>query len=90
MNANIKDGILHNGNPDINASAKPLFSLGDVSVGDVIYSSARQYRVLATGIRVIGEYRVYEHGIKVETIDGEFETVFTNEKEDSDFSGIWE
>ena len=90
MNANIKDNILHNGNPEINPAAKPLFTLGNVQVGDTVYKNAHKYVVVQTGIHVKSDGRLYTHAIKVESLTNNFETILTNEKEDSDFSGIWE
>lgn len=91
MNANIKDNVLHNGNPEINPAAKPLFSLGKLEVGDVVYSRAQKYIVVETGIRVRSEHgRLFEHAIKAASETSKYETILVNEQEDTDFSGIWE
>lgn len=90
MNANIKNNHLHNGNPEINPAAKPLFTLGNVQVGDTVYKNAHKYVVVQTGIRVQSEERLYKHAIKVESVENNFIDILTNEKENEDFSGIWE
>lgn len=91
MNANIKDGILYNGNPDFNSAAKPLFSLGKVEVGDTIYYYSYECVVTETEVRVRSEEgKLYKHAIRVKSVGTGSEFRLTNEKEDSDFSGIWE
>lgn len=87
MNANVKDGVMYNTNPE-SSYAKPIFSLGAKSVGDIIYLGSQSFIVVEIDVVARDKGRLYKHAVKAVSSSLSVR-VLTNEDE-VNFTGIWE
>jgi len=87
MNVNVKDGVMYNTNPE-SPNAKPIFSLGAKSVGDIIYLGSQSFIVAEVDVIARDKGRLYKRAVKAVSSTLAIR-VLTNEDEVS-FTGIWE